>query len=62
MIVDLRSTALSFTLAPRHIISKTTRILSPNISAILPEYNILKRNTQNIRQRTNMPYHLPISA
>ncbi|KAF0990598.1 hypothetical protein HZS_5446, partial [Henneguya salminicola] len=46
-----RSTALPSTLAPRHIISVTTRILSLNISAILPEYNTLKKNIQKIRQR-----------
>ncbi|KAF0986783.1 hypothetical protein HZS_6372, partial [Henneguya salminicola] len=59
---DLRSAALSSTLAPRHIISETTRILSPNISAILPEYNTLQRNIQKIQQRANMPYPFPRSA
>ncbi|KAF0986347.1 hypothetical protein HZS_3676 [Henneguya salminicola] len=56
MIGNLRSRALSSTLAPRHIISERTRILSPNISAILPEYNTLQRNIQKIRQKANMPY------
>ncbi|KAF0985904.1 hypothetical protein HZS_3195 [Henneguya salminicola] len=46
----------------RHIISETTRILSPNISAIFPEYNTLQRNIQKIRKRANMPYPFPISA
>ncbi|KAF0990077.1 hypothetical protein HZS_5026 [Henneguya salminicola] len=62
MIADLRSTELSSTLAPQHIISETRRILSLNISAILPEYNTLQRNIQKIRKRANIPYPLPISA
>ncbi|KAF0985254.1 hypothetical protein HZS_7595 [Henneguya salminicola] len=59
MIGELRFTALSYTLAPRHIIIETTKKLSPNISAILPEYNTLQRNIQKIRQRANMPYSFP---
>ncbi|KAF0985698.1 hypothetical protein HZS_2968 [Henneguya salminicola] len=47
---ELRSAALSSTLSPRHIISEMTRILSPNISAILPEYNRLQRNILKVRQ------------
>ncbi|KAF0990678.1 hypothetical protein HZS_4187 [Henneguya salminicola] len=43
MIGDLRSKALSSTVAPRHIISEITRILIHNILPILPEYITLQR-------------------
>ncbi|KAF0988143.1 hypothetical protein HZS_3387 [Henneguya salminicola] len=62
MIGDLRSTALSSNLAPRHIISDTNSIFSPKILAILPEYNTLQKNIQKIRQRENMPYPFPKRA
>ncbi|KAF0986684.1 hypothetical protein HZS_3259 [Henneguya salminicola] len=41
------------------IISETTRILSQNISAILPDYNTLQRIIQKIRKSANMPYPFP---
>ncbi|KAF0987693.1 hypothetical protein HZS_6870 [Henneguya salminicola] len=59
---ELRSTALFSTLAPAHIISETTRILSANISAILPENNTLHSNIQKIRLRENMPHSFPRCA
>ncbi|KAF0987186.1 hypothetical protein HZS_6232 [Henneguya salminicola] len=62
MIGDLRSTSLFSTLPPRYIILETTRILSPNISAILPEYNTLQRNIQKIRKTANMPHLFQRSA
>ncbi|KAF0989805.1 hypothetical protein HZS_6858 [Henneguya salminicola] len=53
---NIRSTAIFSTLAPRHIISKTSRSLNPNIRAIFLQYNTLQRNIQKIRQRANIPY------
>ncbi|KAF0985436.1 hypothetical protein HZS_5056, partial [Henneguya salminicola] len=47
---------------PQKIIGEFRSTTSPNISAILPEYNTLQRNIQKIRQRENMPYAFPRSA
>ncbi|KAF0987600.1 hypothetical protein HZS_2606 [Henneguya salminicola] len=62
IIRELRSTAIFSALAPRHIISETTRILSQNISAILQEYITLQGNIPKIRQRANMLYPFPRSS
>ncbi|KAF0989339.1 hypothetical protein HZS_4473 [Henneguya salminicola] len=49
----VRSTPLSSTLAPRHIILKMTRILSLNVSAILPQYNTFQRTSINLFNQQN---------
>ncbi|KII64467.1 hypothetical protein RF11_03874 [Thelohanellus kitauei] len=59
---NMRYKALNTTLNPRSIISSSQIAVTPAVSSLLPDYDTLRRNIQNIRRNLIFPEILPASA
>ncbi|KII62460.1 hypothetical protein RF11_13831 [Thelohanellus kitauei] len=59
---NMRYKDLNTTLNPRSIIYSSKIAVTPAVSSLLPDYDTLRRNIQNIRRNLIFPEILPASA